>query len=107
MQKLLDDLAQTLREILERLNRVDASLRKLTDAQPPQEFYTIRELSKLLRLSPETVRQHCRNGRIVAQRTNTGRGNKREYRVAAQEVRRFQQEGLLPGKDRPLVDKPR
>lgn len=107
MQKLLDDLAQTLREILERLGRVEASLRKLTEAQPPQEFYTVKELSKVLRLSPETVRQHCRDGRIIAQRTRTGRGNKREYRVAAEEVRRLRKEGLLPGSDTPLVDKPR
>lgn len=107
IQKQLDDLAQSLREILERLGRVEASLRKLTEAQPEQEWYTTREAARILKLSTETVRMHCRTGRIVAQRTRSGRGNRPEFRVQQKEIDRLRAEGLLPGNDGPSVDKPR
>ncbi len=107
MMRLLEEINQTLGDAVTRLGRIEASLRKLTEAQPEQEWYTVRELSRIIKLSPDTVRSHCRTGRIVAQRTKSGRGNKPEYRVSAQELNRLRQEGLLPGTDQPAVNKPR
>lgn len=107
MLKQLDDMAHALREVDTRLGRIEASLRKLTEAQPVQEWYTVRELSRLIKLSPDTVRTHCRTGRIVAQRTKSGRGNKAEYRISNDELNRLRQEGLLPGTEPPAVNKPR
>lgn len=107
MLRQLDDIAQALRDVDTRLGRIEASLRKLTEAQPAQEWYTVRELARIIKLSPDTVRAHCRAGRIVAQRTKSGRGNKAEYRVSHHELNRLRQEGLLPGTDQPVISKPR
>lgn len=107
MLKQLDDMAQAIRDLDNRLGRIEASIRKLTEAQPTQEFYTTRELGRILKLSSDTVRMHCRTGRIVAQRTKTGRGNKAEFRISNQELVRLRAEGLFPGNETPVVNKPR
>lgn len=107
MLKQLDNMALTLSDVVVRLGRIEVSLRKLAEAQPEQEWYTVRELSRVIKLSEDTVRAHCRDERILAKKTLSGRGGRLEYRISNHELNRFREEGLLPGKNKPVVNKPR
>lgn len=107
MQHPFDEFRRGLADIDARLGRIEAGLRKLTEAQPVQEWYSVKEFSRLVKLAPYTTREHCRCGRIHAERTRGGRGNKPEYRISHAEFLRYQAEGLLPGHQQPIVDKPR
>lgn len=95
-QHPLDDVRRWLADIEGRLGRIEAAIRKLTEAQPQKEHYCTREFSRLVRLAPYTVREYCRQGRLRATHTRTGRGNRAEYRIPHSELLRYQSEGLLP-----------
>lgn len=95
-QHPLDDIRRWLADIEARLGRIEAALRKLTEAQPQKETYSTKEAGRILQLAPYTVREYCRQGRLRATQTRGGRGNRREYRLTQAEITRYQSEGLLP-----------
>ncbi len=95
-QHPLDDIRRWLADIEARLGRIEAALRKLTEAQPQKEHYSVGEFARLVRLAPYTVREYCRQGRLRATQTRGGRGNRAEYRLCHAELLRYQSEGLLP-----------
>lgn len=68
----------------------------LANRQVEKDWYTVRELAEILDRSDFTIREHCRLGRIFAEKRACGRGNSKEWIVSAEELRRIQNEGLLP-----------
>ena len=85
------------------LRRVEQQLAELlarTSEQPPQEFYSTADLARLLGKAEWTVREWCRNRRVVAEKRRSGRGRYKEWMVSHEEVSRIRSEGLLPVSDR-------
>lgn len=106
-QNLVDDTRRWLASMDARLGRIELMVRKLAEAQPAKAWYTVREFYLIVDLETYTVREHCRLGRIRAERTRGGRGNRSEYRISHAELLRYQAESLLPEVKPPTVDKPR
>jgi len=84
--------------VIERLDRIEATLKLLAARQAEKAWYTTEELAAVVRRSEYTVRQWCLNGRLRAEKTAGGRGKHRSWVISHQELLRFQREGLLsPG----------
>lgn len=94
-------------ELLERVRRTERRVRRverlLEGQQPAKKYYTTAEFGRLCQpkmLKPYTVREHCRLGRIRAERRACGRGNSPEYSIPHAELGRYNNEGLLPDRRR-------
>ncbi len=61
-----------------------------------KEWYTPAEVAAIIKRAAYTVREWCRYGRIKASKRNCGRGNAKEWMISAAELKRLQNEGLLP-----------
>ena len=86
-----------LNEILFRLRRLEELLVQVVKQQAPsKEFYTVEEFAKLVDLAQYTVREHCRLGRLRAEKAACGRGNIPEWRIPHGELVRYRSHGLLP-----------
>ena len=68
----------------------------LSNQRVVKDWYTVRELAEILARSEFTVREWCRFGRVFAEKRACGRGNSKEWIISAEELRRVQNEGLLP-----------
>jgi len=68
----------------------------LANRQPQKDWYTVREIAEILERSEFTVREWCRLERVNASKRACGRGNSNEWIISADELKRIQNEGLLP-----------
>ena len=102
-QTLDDFLRQWRADLDARLGRMEASLRKLSEARPNKEFYTVAEAAKALCRAEYTVREWARLGRLRGEKTHGGRGRKAEWRFSLAELTRYQAEGLLPDDTQPTT----
>lgn len=82
-------------ELLQRLERIEAALLRLEGKQE-KDWYSTDELAAFLEKAPYTCREWARHGRINAKKRACGRGRAKEWVVSADEVKRIQEEGLLP-----------
>jgi hypothetical protein len=80
----------------ERLDRIEQMLASLVERQVVKEWYATVEVAKLLDRAEYTVREWCRQGRIIARKKPCGRGKGGEWLVSHEEVVRLRSEGLLP-----------
>jgi len=103
VQANCDSLTAVLRVLLsidERLDRCETMVSELhqlaKDATPPKDWYTVKEVSDILGKAEFTVREWCRLGRVNASKRDCGRGNSQEWIVSLDELKRIQNEGLLP-----------
>lgn len=87
-------MAENLTET--RLQAIEEKLDMLLKAQATREHYTVAEAAKVLGRSAYQIRDHCKNGRIRANRRNTGRGSHKEWVISHEELTRYRREGLLP-----------
>ncbi len=85
-------------EILERLDRIESTLRILLQQRIEQSYYSTSAVAKILGKSEFTVREWCRLDRIHAEKRPCGRGNSKEWMISDGELKRIQAEGLLPSK---------
>lgn len=91
------DVLLKLNEIIFRLTRLEDRIAQvIKDQAPPKEYYTVEEFSKLADLAPYTVREHCRLGRLRAEKGACGRGTTLEWRISHTELVRYRNHGLLP-----------
>jgi hypothetical protein len=64
--------------------------------QTGKEWFSTDEVAASLGKAPFTVRECCRHRRIRAKKRRCGRGTAKEWMISAEELRRIQDEGLLP-----------
>ena len=98
MSELTEMMKGLVREIVE-VKQVQLEIRQalnqLVKGQMIKDVYTPKEFAELTDRNPDYIRQMCREGRIACKRTNSGRGNKPEIRIAHSEYMRFLSEGFL------------
>jgi hypothetical protein len=82
--------------VLERLERIEATLAELVRQRTVKDWYTTVEVADLLGKAEYTVREWCRQGRIRARKKPCGRGKGGEWLVEHKELTRLRNEGLLP-----------
>jgi hypothetical protein len=90
-------------DITTRLNRIETALATfqtmltaLLDRETVREWYTTEQFANLVGLAEFTVREHCRLGRLNAEKRRSGRGAYCSWVISHQELQRYQQQGLLP-----------
>lgn len=83
-------------EILQRLERIEATLATLVKPRQVQRWYDTKAAAEFLGKAPYTVREYCRLGGVHAQKRASGRGNSKEWMISHEELIRFLEEGLLP-----------
>ena len=85
-----------LAAVVERLDRIESALKELLNKESPREWYSTADVAKILGKAEFTVREWCRLGRVNASKRDCGRGLSHEWMVSHAELRRIQNEGLLP-----------
>jgi hypothetical protein len=88
----------TLDELDERLDRLEALIVSLVEKERVREFYSVEEFANAVGRAPFTVREWCRNSRILAEKKESGRGAYASWVISHTELLRFQREGLLPAR---------
>lgn len=83
--------SESLAEIIGFLNQRSAGAQRTE-----KEAYSIEEFAGLIGRSKFTVAEKCREGRLNAMKTHTGRGGKPEWRISHDELVRYRVEGWLP-----------
>jgi hypothetical protein len=100
--ELPTDLAAVLAEIQNTLARIESKLDAPTAAPAPRTpatprlSYSVEEAAGLLSKRPYTVREWCRNGQINATKGSERRGESALWRISADEIERYRNDGLLP-----------
>jgi hypothetical protein len=82
--------------LLERLDRIEAVLMRLTEKAAVRDWYSVEEFAEQVGKAAYTIREHCRLGRLAAQKRRNGHGLHHEWVLPHSELIRFQKEGLLP-----------
>jgi hypothetical protein len=82
--------------IEERLDRIEAMIGILVERQQVREWYSVEEFAGVVGRAEFTCREWCRNGRINAEKKDSGRGAHASWTISHAELLRFQREGLLP-----------
>jgi hypothetical protein len=88
------DLKESLKTIEDAVARIDRGLDRGDRA--PQRWFKVKEVAATLNRDEFTVREWCRLGRIVAKNRGEKRGRHFTWPVAANELERYRNEGLLP-----------
>lgn len=83
-------------EIVARLDRMESLLRCLVEREQVRDWHTVGQFAQLVQLTPYTVREHCRSGRIRAKKRAVGHGASLEWIISREEYLRYQRDGLLP-----------
>jgi hypothetical protein len=83
-------------EIAGRLERIESLLRSILERGQAREWYSVEEFAEAVGKRPFTVREHCRHGRLNAEKKAGGRGHQPEWTISHDELLRFQRHGLLP-----------
>jgi excisionase family DNA binding protein len=90
------EAAALLRQLLHRVDRIEAKLEDLVTQKAVKEWYTVPEAAALLNREKFTVREWCRLGRVRAEKMEAGRGPASEWLIPHAELVRYRNEGLLP-----------
>lgn len=80
----------------ERLERIESMLCMLVERQQQRDWYSTDQFGRAVSLAEFTVREHCRLGRLKAEKRRSGRGAHCSWAISHSELLRFQKEGLLP-----------
>ena len=80
----------------DRLDRIENLLQQLLNNRATKEYYSTAEIARILSRAEFTVREWARNGRIWAEKRQCGRGTAKEWMISHVELKRIQNEGLLP-----------
>ena len=80
----------------ERLEKIEEKLDLLVERQTVKDWYTTEEFAERVGKSELTIREHCRYGRIKAEKKRSGRGAHSTWAISHAELLRFQKDGLIP-----------
>ncbi len=80
----------------ESLGRIEEMLARLIERETAKEWYATDEFARLVGKAEFTIREHCRLGRIRAEKRMSGRGAFPAWVISHQELQRYRREGLLP-----------
>jgi transposase len=94
----MDEKADTLIGVVERLDRIEATLQLLVEKQATKDWYSTAEVAQILGKAEFTVREWCRQGRVRAEKKGSGRGKYQSWVISHPELLRIQKEGLLPAR---------
>jgi hypothetical protein len=83
-------------EILTRLVRIENALQTLVREKTVKSWYTTHEVAILLQKSDYSVREWCRNHRVMAVKKATTRGAHAEWLISHEELQRLRNHGLRP-----------
>jgi hypothetical protein len=86
----MEEIKGMLALVLERLER------PAEPAHQARKSYTIPEAAKLINRSQQSLRLWCRYGRVNASKRFQRRGGSEIWSIAAEEIERYRNEGLLP-----------
>jgi len=84
----------------ERLEKIERLLCVLVERQQVRQYYSTKEFARAVGRAEFTVREHCRLGRLQAERKVSGRGPHRAYVLSHTELERYRRDGLLPCQQR-------
>ena len=92
LMKLVSDVELYLSKIEQRLAVVASG-----DLQPNsvRTYYSVSEFAELVHKSEYTVREWCRLYRINAEKCDSGHGDSKAWKIPADELIRYQNNGLL------------
>lgn len=82
------------------MERIESMLTGLVEQQQVREWYEVDEFARLVGKAPFSIREHCRLGRLNAEKRRSGRGAHAQWVISHAELLRYRREGLLPNKPR-------
>jgi len=80
----------------QRLEKIEELLLVLVDQQTVRDWYTTKQVARLLQRAEFTVREWARLGRLKAEKRISGRGAYPAWVISHEELLRYEREGLLP-----------
>lgn len=80
----------------EKLEAIGRKLDQLIERESVKDWYSTQEFGDLIGKAEFTIREHCRLGRLNAQKRRSGRGAYPAWVLSHQELLRYRREGLLP-----------
>jgi hypothetical protein len=83
------------RSLDERLEKIEGMLAVLVERQVVRDWYSTDQFAQLIGKAEFTVREHCRLGRLNAQKRQSGRGGFASWVISHNEYLRYQREGLI------------
>lgn len=87
---------ESLTEVVERLSRIEAVLQTLIREKAVKDWYSTAEVAILVGKAEYTVREWCRQKRLLASKKAYARGAHPEWLIGHAELVRFHNEGLRP-----------
>ena len=92
----MQPILERIEKLAESIEKMEAPLASLVQQRAVKDWYTTTEAATLLSKAEFTVREWCRNRRVKAAKRECGRGRSREWVISHEELKRIQNEGLLP-----------
>lgn len=80
----------------EKLDRIEAMLAVLVEGQQVREWYSTLEFARRVGKAEFTIREYCRQGRLRAEKRQSGRGRHLSWVISQAELDRYRRHGLLP-----------
>ena len=59
-----------------------------------KEYYSVKEVAKIIERAEFTVREYCNRKRIIAEKKDSGRGSSNEWKISYEELNHYQNHGL-------------
>lgn len=82
------------------MERIESMLASLIEREQVKDWYEVEEFARLVGKAPFSIREHCRLGRLKAEKRRSGRGAHAQWVISHDELLRYRREGLLPLKPR-------
>lgn len=96
-ERLAEKIAQFLEARLGQwLSKIEQAITTLGTQGVSKDWYSTKEIAKIVDRDVWTVRDWCRIGRIRAEKQDCGHGKSLDWRIRRDELVRYQNHGLRP-----------
>jgi Helix-turn-helix domain len=94
--KSKSDHIQTLNCIYDLKKDIQKLTQIVTANQVPmkKEYYSVKEVAKIIERAEFTVREYCNRKRIIAEKKDSGRGSSNEWKISYEELNHYLNHGL-------------